>query len=36
MHKKLLSAALAATLALALSGCGGPSAGYTVGICEQM
>ena len=42
MHKKLLSAALAAALTLSLAGCGsGEGAddsfdGYTVGICEQM
>ena len=42
MHKKLLSAALAAALTLSLAGCGsGEDAddsfdGYTVGICEQM
>ena len=42
MKKKLLSAALAATMALTLAACGdeGQSAddpdGYTIGICEQM
>ena len=44
MHKKLLSAALAASLTLTLAACGtsdegsGDDAvdGYTVGICEQM
>ena len=44
MHKKLLSAALAAAMTLTLAACGTPAgdgndgddAGYTVGICEQM
>ena len=42
MKKKLLSAALAATMALTLAACGGEGQsaddpdGYTIGICEQM
>lgn len=41
MRKKLVSAALAATLTLTLAACGSESGddavdGYTVGICEQM
>ena len=42
MQKKLLSAALAATMALTLAACGGEGQsaddpdGYTIGICEQM
>ena len=42
MKKKLLSAALASTMALTLAACGGEGQsaddpdGYTIGICEQM
>ena len=42
MKKKLLSSALAATMALTLAACGGEGQsaddpdGYTIGICEQM
>ena len=42
MKKKLLSAALAATMALTLAACGGEGQsaddpdGYTIGICEQL
>ena len=42
MKKKLLSAALAATMALTIAACGGEGQsaddpdGYTIGICEQM